>query len=73
MSAQLNNRDRDELLERFQKMILRAPSRQRDFKSKFKGALYSATLTGFGRCIVRNVRGNVIVSSAYGWLFEVTE
>jgi hypothetical protein len=73
MSVPLTNRERDELLKRFQKMIVRASSKRKDFELKYKGTLYWATLTIFGRCIVRNARGEAIVASGYGWSFEVTK
>jgi hypothetical protein len=56
------------LLTKFQRMILRASARRRDFELRYNGAIYTATLTGFGRCIVRDAYGHSVAASGFGWL-----
>lgn len=65
--------ERSALLQKFQRMILEASNEERNFSLRFKRATYSATLTSWGRCIVRDARGNDIASSGYGWLDEATK
>jgi hypothetical protein len=54
-----------ELLAKFKKMIARASKRRRDFELKCQGDTYSASLTTFGRIIVRDALGTVVVASGY--------
>ena len=60
-----------ELLAAFKKTIVKAGLYRRVFRLRYRGVEYRASLTSYGRVLVRDSAGLIVVATEYGWTFGI--